>query len=1207
MPNKEDLKKLIDNHRQRLERLKEKNARYGLDTPPHILVEIEDTEAVINDLEIQSASLESAETDNSIRTDIQITQDTVPLAEDLKRQIDLYSHRLQRLKERRALHGQDTPPSVLIEIEDVEARIEELTKELIEQNREDANLSSHLDVKRDQETISRRNDLEKLIHTYERRLQKLKEQQAFRGLDTPPHIMVEIEDIEDQIARLDTELKSLEEQRTEPPSYNFTHFRRLLNNLFDDTSLNNFSLDYFTQVYDQFSRGMRKDEKISLLLNDCRQRPNGLEQLLEALKHEAKVEDIAHLSLEVEPSSKDLAKVETVDVALIEPTYGDPETVTNYLEVVRDQCGKVETRPYFQLSKVPGAPPRLSLMGDEGFGGVFIPLRFDLPAQEDVELPQVLSDTNHLVIVGGAGSGKTTILHYLAMVLTAQDPARNRVELGWVTPSLPLPILVALRDFEHSCQTEPQTYQRNPDSFLRFIDDHFDRWHPGRVSKGFLSDLVKSGNAWLLLDGLDEVANFDHRVAIRHLIEQLSTISSRNRLVITARVAAYTDTRTQLNDHFSEGTIRDLTPDQWQPMLRRIYTGLESRRDVVEERIERLITRIEATPLLQNMVKTPLMVWTATLIHYAGSELPEQRAELYSAYVNVLLGERLHEEESPDAAHSLREERWPMEDRRLYLTYAAHKVHTMAETEQGGRGQHHAHVVVDEYELVKRILGPYLQEYLGRKRQQAEQEAEDFVAMMAERSGLLHAHETGYSFGDHLTIQEFLTACYLVENVRNNTQEWLAFLQAHVGQSWWEQVFMLMSGYLLQWPQQARHFLLSELGNLPGQGDAPLYGLGWAGRALLEIPASRVGWHATVCAELGQRLMKVLSECSKNVSVEARIEAGEVLGLLGDIRFHGEHILPRFIKIPGGPFWMGTDQAEIDVLARRIPLEQLMRQLQLGRWVEAGEGVAVDVHEVFTGELFRHQVVLDDFAIAAHPTTNAMFARFIDDGGYADERWWTEAISAEKWVGGKIVDPLGERSQPAYWNEVGFNGLNQPVIGVTWYEAAAYCCWLTYKLQVQKQLRPNELIRLPTEAEWERVARSTSSNNGPPPSASTYPWGNEWELGCANTEELGLERTTPVGIFANGATPEGVFDLAGNVSEWCGDWYGADTYKQRAGQVTKNPTGPPEGSAKVLRGGSWQNDQYFVRSALRDRENPQNRSRSIGFRLVKGEISSKLG
>ena len=96
-----------------------------------------------------------------------------------------------------------------------------------------------------------------------------------------------------------------------------------------------------------------------------------------------------------------------------------------------------------------------------------------------------------------------------------------------------------------------------------------------------------------------------------------------------------------------------------------------------------------------------------------------------------------------------------------------------------------------------------------------------------------------------------------------------------------------MAGYLLQWPQQARRFLLDELGDLPGEGDARAYGLAWAGRALLEIPPQRVGWHAAVRDELARRLVRVLWRNPPATSVAARVEAGDVLGRLGDPRFTG--------------------------------------------------------------------------------------------------------------------------------------------------------------------------------------------------------------------------------------------------------------------------------------------------------------------------------
>jgi formylglycine-generating enzyme required for sulfatase activity len=436
---------------------------------------------------------------------------------------------------------------------------------------------------------------------------------------------------------------------------------------------------------------------------------------------------------------------------------------------------------------------------------------------------------------------------------------------------------------------------------------------------------------------------------------------------------------------------------------------------------------------------------------------------------------------------------------------------------------------------------------------------------MVERSGLLYAHEGGYSFGDHLTVQEFLAANYLVDNVRG-TPDWTSFLCARAGQSWWREVMMLVAGSLVQWPQQARRFLLDELGGLPeAQAEARAYGLAWAGRALLEIPERRVGWHANARSKLARRLVGVLWQRPPQTTVGARIEAGAVLGRLGDPRFGGPCALPEFIPLPGGAFWMGSGEQEV---ARLVE--------------ETGK-------DWFERELPRHRVAVSPFSLSKYPTTNAMYALFVEAGGYAEARWWAEAIADGCWKEGKIQDWLGaERDRPYYWEDEGLNGANQPVVGVTWYEAAAYCRWLTAALD------DGARYRLPTEAEWAYAARGAEGR--------AYPWGDGWQAERANTEELGLKRTTPVGAFPDGGTPEGVLDMAGNAWAWCQDWFDEETYRRRAagGQIALDPAGPKEGRYRVLRGGSARDDRTRVRCAFRVRFDPGDWVNNIGFRVARG-------
>ena len=189
------------------------------------------------------------------------------------------------------------------------------------------------------------------------------------------------------------------------------------------------------------------------------------------------------------------------------------------------------------------------------------------------------------------------------------------------------------------------------------------------------------------------------------------------------------------------------------------------------------------------------------------------------------------------------------------------------------------------------------------------------------------------------------------------------------------------------------------------------------------------------------------------------------------------------------------------------------------------------------------------------------YREFIEDDGYEDQRWWK--------AGG-----YGEYKEPEDWQDQR-EFLNRPVVGVSWLEAAAFCAWSGY--------------RLPTEAEWERAAR------GPRTTARRFPWGEE----AADSNRLNYEsevwHASPVGIFPLGGTPEEIQDLAGNVWEWCADWFDEDYY---ARSPAKSPLGPPKAAYRVSRGGGWGYDAWLCRAAFRSRGVPASRFGLLGFRVA---------
>ncbi|MDM8550094.1 formylglycine-generating enzyme family protein [Desulfobacterales bacterium HSG2] len=150
---------------------------------------------------------------------------------------------------------------------------------------------------------------------------------------------------------------------------------------------------------------------------------------------------------------------------------------------------------------------------------------------------------------------------------------------------------------------------------------------------------------------------------------------------------------------------------------------------------------------------------------------------------------------------------------------------------------------------------------------------------------------------------------------------------------------------------------------------------------------------------------------------------------------------------------------------------------------------------------------------------------------------------------------------------------------MSWHDAAAYCEWLTGKLKDR-----GWKIQLPTEAQWEKAARGIDGR--------IYPWGDEADPDKANYEWK-IDTTSTVGCFPAGAGPYDCLDMAGNVWEWCRDWYG----NYPSGRVS-NPTGPDTGSSRVLRGGAWSSSAWLCRAAFRSLSLPGSRDRYFGFRLI---------
>ena len=257
-----------------------------------------------------------------------------------------------------------------------------------------------------------------------------------------------------------------------------------------------------------------------------------------------------------------------------------------------------------------------------------------------------------------------------------------------------------------------------------------------------------------------------------------------------------------------------------------------------------------------------------------------------------------------------------------------------------------------------------------------------------------------------------------------------------------------------------------------------------------------------------------------------------------------------YLYVPGGPFKMGDNFG--DGLPREKPV---------------------------------HTVDVDAFYIGKFEVTNAEWKAFRDDAGYDD---------ASLWPGNRVMP----KTQIPYWSQANNHGggtagtENYPVLGVNWDGAVAYCNWISKKT--------GKKYRLPTEAEWEKAARGTDQRR--------YPWGNTIDHSYANyVGAQTFDTGSLVGMYDgamhgtlqthSGASPYGAADMAGNVMEWCSDWYSLNYYSV---SPLKNPKGPATGAYRVLRGGTFFMEPFDLRSYARSAAWPSLQShRMIGFRPVR--------
>lgn len=706
----------------------------------------------------------------------------------------------------------------------------------------------------------------------------------------------------------------------------------------------------------------------------------------------------------------------------------------------------------------------------------------------NVRVEQALAGHKHIVVLGDPGSGKTTLMRYLALLFGRDLAQGTNILKGKLNlnEAGTLPILLQLRQIGAFLKTH-RPKDDGTEGHGLLLDFLFQslKNHKLDLPKDFFDEYLENGRAVLLLDGMDEVADPDLRARVARLVESFTLAYPDCRFVVTSRIVGYSGPA-RLQADYVTTTVQDFSLEDIRQFLSHWHrlvaigqmgTG-EDAENFAKSQTEQLLGSIQANERVRDLAINPLMLTVIALVHRDRVKLPDRRAELYAEAVDVLLG-KWDEARGVDETKILEDRPFDAGDRRLLLQNIALYMHERERKE------------LEAAEL--RGILQIVFKGMTQDDASARRASERFLTVIEERTGLLSARGEGVYAFSHLTFQEYFAALAIAAR-----DDYVDYIMKNSGEAWWREVILLTAGYLSTQSKERTTKLVKGIAEYKNE-PVPYHNLVLASECIRDVGTNRLDGNieAYIKAELKTELStpmptgwlgSIRSRLSRGLTVDQirdrRIAAASALGSIGGQQFwtmpYGE---PEWVSIPSGTFFSG-DNAEVS----------------------------------YTNE----------FQISRVPITNAQYAMFVKATKYQ---------APDHWQDGRI--PKGLESHP--------------VVNVAWYDAIAYCEWLSKMT--------GKPITLPSEAEWEKAARGDKDKR-------VYPWGDEFAASKCNTMELGLGSTTPVGIFLEGSSPFGVLDMSGNVWEWI-----RNNYKNKKDDLEL------EYYNHIFRGGSFYDESDYARCA----------------------------
>jgi len=932
--------------------------------------------------------------------------------------------------------------------------------------------------------------------------------------------------------------------------------------------------------------------------------------------------EIAAGAVPPNPEAVRMALLEVVrsDDRLVRLTPGEAESVARHpvADLVEYRLGRIAewSQPRYRLDGRFVALTLLVDRGDQVTGD-----RWQAREERFESLAGVLAavDDPAVVVLGPPGSGKSTLLRHFELdaaiaAFRRPSPAQRERDRRGHSPSqsegegAPITFFISLSQFQG------ETPSDLPAAPLPWLAAEWRARHPALPP---LEDLVAEGRMVLLLDALNEMpgagdeAAYWHRVHLwqRFLAETIRAHPG-NRAIFACRSLDYSAPLSTPSLPVPQVRIEPLADEQVRAFLRSYAPAI----------VDGVWRELEGSPQL-DLFRSPYFLKLLVEHVEAEGRMPQGRAALFSSLVQQAIRREVE---------------------RYNPLFAPGEIVTARDTRRVLQAGWRAGScdLPDEGALVPRLgqLAHGMQERrTGPEMSQVRIGYHDALALIdhPRAADIVRAGEALAVLDEDVGRDEVLFRHQLV-------QEYFAA----------REFAKAPSADLVRAESRAAHIrpsvreLIETLP--PGERLPPLPTTGWEETAVLAAAmaadaegfvraiaeanlalAGRCAVQAEVRERLGEgylhelRWALVARSRDREADLRNRIACGLAVGELGDPRFerregpYGEYLMPPMIEIPGGRYPIGEDEA--------------IWNPQDERWERK--------------HLPRHEVEIAAFQIGRFPVTNAEWACFMAAGGYEDERWWdTEAARAwrrgegtaeglksgarrglrklrtnprllEEWHdSGQIDDEVHERwqrrlamtegefeahlselypgrreTEPRYWGDERFNNPSQPVVGISWYEARAYGSWLSAQV--------GGAFRLPSEVEWEAAVRGVEGR--------LYAYGDTLDATKASILLTRLKRTTPVGVFVEGDTPEGAGDMGGNVSQWTTSMWGRDdelvpeyAYPYDASDGREDVHAGPD-CPRVFRSASWSYIDFFARAAFRDADDPGYRGSGVGFRVVR--------